>query len=76
MSEAEDCSISEDGLTYTFSIRRNAHWSDGTSVTAHDFVWSWRRMLHPETASRYSYQLYYIKNPHPAEEPLDPYPYF
>ena len=59
---AEDCSISEDGLTYTFSIRRNAHWSDGTSVTAHDFVWSWRRMLHPETASRYSYQLYYIKN--------------
>jgi oligopeptide transport system substrate-binding protein len=52
--------LSEDGRTYTFAIRPDARWSDGTRVTAHDFVWSWRRTLHPETASQYAYQLYYI----------------
>lgn len=59
---AESCKISDDGKTYTFKIREHVRWSNraGTvdePVTAHDFVWSWRRMLHPETASRYAYQL-------------------
>ncbi len=52
--------ISEDGKTYTFKIRPVAKWSNGRRVTADDFVWSWRRTLHPETASQYAYQLYYI----------------
>ncbi|MBW3600212.1 MAG: peptide ABC transporter substrate-binding protein, partial [Planctomycetes bacterium] len=52
--------ISEDGRTYTFTIRPEARWSNGRPMTAHDFVWSWRRTLHPETASQYSYQLYYL----------------
>ena len=52
--------ISADGRTYTFKIRENAKWSNGDPVTAHDFLWSWRRTLHPDTASEYSYQLYYI----------------
>lgn len=59
---AESWTISPDGKTYTFQIRKNAKWSDGTSLTAKDFVWSWARALAPETASEYAYQLYYIKN--------------
>jgi oligopeptide transport system substrate-binding protein len=52
--------VSEDGKTYTFKIRPEARWSNGRSLTADDFVWSWRRTLHPETASQYSYQLHYL----------------
>ncbi len=52
--------VSDDGKTYTFKIRPEAKWSNGRSVTAEDFVWSWRRTLHPETASQYAYQLYYL----------------
>lgn len=58
---AESYSVSEDGLTYTFLLRETAAWSNGRRLTADDFVWSWRRTLHPETGSKYSYQLYYIK---------------
>ncbi|AMQ07483.1 MULTISPECIES: peptide ABC transporter substrate-binding protein [Sporosarcina] len=44
--------ISEDGLTYTFKIR-DAQWSDGTPVTAHDFVYAWQRAVDPDTGSPY-----------------------
>ncbi len=53
--------ISADGKTYTFHIRPDARWSNGDPVTAHDFIWSWRRILHPETAAEYAYQLYYVR---------------
>jgi len=59
---AESWTISEDGRTYTFQLREGALWSDGRPVTAHDFVASWERTLHPATGSQYNYQLYYIKN--------------
>lgn len=52
--------LSEDGRVYTFHMRQGAQWSDGSPVTADDFAWSWMRMLHPETASEYAYQLYYV----------------
>ncbi|MBC8355398.1 MAG: peptide ABC transporter substrate-binding protein [Planctomycetes bacterium] len=58
---AESVDISEDGRVYTFHIREAAKWSDGSKFTADDFVWSWRRTLHPETASQYAYQLWYLK---------------
>ncbi|MGI8980331.1 MAG: peptide ABC transporter substrate-binding protein [Pirellulaceae bacterium] len=57
---AERYELSADGRTYTFHIRKGAQWSDGTPLTAEDFVWSWRRLLHPETASEYAYQLNYV----------------
>ena len=47
-----DPEISEDGLTYTFKIR-DAQWSNGTPVTAHDFVYAWQRAINPDTASPY-----------------------
>jgi oligopeptide transport system substrate-binding protein len=52
--------ISADGLTYTFFLRPEARWSDGTPLTAEDFVWSFRRFLHPETAAEYAAELWYI----------------
>jgi oligopeptide transport system substrate-binding protein len=58
---AESLEVSPDGKTYTFHMRKDAVWSDGSPVTAGDFEFSWRRMLHPETASQYTYQLFYVK---------------
>lgn len=57
---ADRYELSADRRTYTFHIRKNAKWSDGSPLTPADFVWSWRRLLHPETASEYAYQLNYI----------------
>ncbi len=58
---AESWETSEDGLTWTFRIREH-QWSDGTPVTADDFVYAWRRILNPATASTYAYYLYPILN--------------
>lgn len=59
---ADSYQVSDDGTVYTFHIREDAKWSNGDSVTAIDFAWSWMRFLHPETASEYNYQLFYAKN--------------
>ena len=58
---AESWTISDDGLTYTFKIRDHK-WSDGTPVTADDFVYSWRRLLDPATAAEYASIMYPMKN--------------
>jgi oligopeptide transport system substrate-binding protein len=42
--------VSEDGLVYTFALRQGLRWSDGSPLTAEDFVYSLRRMARPETA--------------------------
>lgn len=47
-----EAEVSEDGLTYTFKIR-DAQWSNGTPVTAHDFVFAWQRAVDPDTGSPY-----------------------
>jgi oligopeptide transport system substrate-binding protein len=52
---------SADGLTWTFHLRE-AKWSDGAPVTADDFVFAYRRILDPKTASIYSYLVYLLKN--------------
>ncbi len=51
---AESWSISDDGLTYTFKIRPNAKWTNGTPVTAEDFRYSWRRAMLPDLVSDYA----------------------
>jgi oligopeptide transport system substrate-binding protein len=51
---AESWSLSEDGLTYTFRLRANLRWSDGRALTADDFVYSYRRLMTPATASQLS----------------------
>ncbi len=57
---ADRWTISDDKLTYTFHLRDNALWSDGSPVIADDFVWSYRRALHPATSSEYAYELWYL----------------
>jgi oligopeptide transport system substrate-binding protein len=52
----------DDGRVWTFHLRDDARWSDGTPVTAHDFVYAWERVLRPSTAARYAYQLYPLKH--------------
>ncbi|WP_428304867.1 peptide ABC transporter substrate-binding protein [Lacipirellula sp.] len=59
---AERWDVSADLLTYTFHLRKDAKWSDGSPVTAHDFIYSMRRFLDPRTAAEYSYQAWYVKN--------------
>jgi oligopeptide transport system substrate-binding protein len=59
--QAEKWDISEDGLTYTFHLREGLKWSNGDPVKASDYEYEWKRLLNPETASEYSYQLLYIK---------------
>ncbi len=58
---ATSWTTSEDGLTWTFSLR-DAKWSDGVPVTAHDFVYSFQRILNPENLAQYASLLYPIKN--------------
>jgi oligopeptide transport system substrate-binding protein len=59
---AESCDILDDGKRYVFHLRKNARWSDGSPITAEDFVYSMRRVLHPLTASNYLHELWYIVN--------------
>ncbi len=49
--------VSDDKLTYTFTLRDNAKWSNGDPVTAGDFVYAWERAASPELASPYSWYL-------------------
>lgn len=52
--------LREDGAT--FWLRKDAQWSDGRAVTAHDFVYAWRRVVEPATASQYAFILYPLAN--------------
>ncbi|WP_028976110.1 peptide ABC transporter substrate-binding protein [Sporolactobacillus terrae] len=52
---AEAPKISADKKTYTFKIRDDAKWSDGTPVTADDFVYAWQTMVASKTASQYAF---------------------
>jgi len=58
---AESWSISDDGKEYVFNINKNAKWSNGESVTADDFVWSWKRILTASLGSQYPDMLYYLE---------------
>lgn len=61
LGAAESYSATEDGLTYRFKIRDH-DWSDGKPVTAHDFVYSFRRIADPKFAAQYVSILYPIRN--------------
>jgi oligopeptide transport system substrate-binding protein len=58
---ATDWAVSVDGKTWTFHLRLHL-WSDGVPVTAHDFVFAWRHLLDPKTASSYAYNLWLVEN--------------
>lgn len=58
---AKSTKVSKDGKTYTFTIH-NAKWSDGSKITAQDFVYSWKRTVTPATKSQYAYLFSGVKN--------------
>ena len=51
---AEKVSSNTDGSVWTFTIRKDSKWSDGTPCTAKDFEWSWKRQMDPASATPYS----------------------
>lgn len=59
---ATKTTTSNDGKTWTFTLRNNDKWSSGDLVTAQDFVYSWRRTVDPSTGSQYSYLFSGVKN--------------
>lgn len=59
---AERWEANADSTEFTFYLRRSARWSDGELITARDFVYTMRRGLDPELASRGAGQAYYIRN--------------
>lgn len=76
---ARSWQVSGDGLTWTFQLREDARWSDGSPVTAEDLRWSWTRLLHPATGARYAYLLWAVEGARaysagPADAPLDDAP--
>jgi oligopeptide transport system substrate-binding protein len=59
---AASWSVSADGLIYTFNLRPEATWSNGDPLTAEDFVFSFRRVVDPATASRYANVMFPVLN--------------
>lgn len=55
--QAESFEVSPDGLTYTFRLRDGLAWSDGSKLTASDFVYAWKRLADYSTASPYGEDL-------------------
>ena len=58
---ARSWEISEDATRYIFHLRKDAHWSNGDPVHAGDFVYAWKRILSPQLAAEYAYNLYAIQ---------------
>jgi oligopeptide transport system substrate-binding protein len=59
---AEKVTPNKDGSVWTFAIRKDSKWSDGSPCSAKDFEWSWKRQLDPASAAPYASFLYDIKN--------------
>ena len=59
---AKEWDVSSDGLNYTFKLRKDAKWSDGSPVTAKDFEFAWKEVLNPQKASKYAFIMYVLKN--------------
>jgi oligopeptide transport system substrate-binding protein len=59
---AETWTVSDDGLTWTFTLRPNLRWSDGRPLSANDFVYAFRRLLDPATAASLAYFMYPLRN--------------
>ena len=73
LSLAKSYTVSEDQREYTFKLKE-AYWSDGTRITAHDFEESWKTVVRPDFPAMTANALYYVKNGKKAKEgkvPLD-----
>ena len=59
---AESWTVSPDGKVFTFKLRADGVWSDGTPVTARDFVFAWRRLVDPKTGAEYASMAFPVLN--------------
>ena len=62
MGIAEKMDVNADATVFTFHLKSGMTWSDGTPLNAHDFEWSWKRVLDPATKSEYVSAMYPVKN--------------
>ena len=71
---ATDWSVSDDGMVYTFNLRKGTRWSNGESFKASDFVYAFRRAVDPATGSKYAWfmELAGIKNATPIVDGKQP----
>ena len=67
----ESYDVSEDGLEYTFKLLPGLKWSDGSPLTAEDFVYSWKRAVNPLTAADYAYMFDVIEGYPEIDEEAD-----
>lgn len=58
---AESWRANDDFTEWTFQLRRDGQWSDGTPLTAEDFLFAYQRILHPDFGAEYASMLYYIR---------------
>lgn len=65
---AETWTVSEDDMHYRFHLRSNAKWSDGSAITARDFVFTWKRILAPGISSLYAQEFYSIAGAAPYHQ--------
>lgn len=59
---ADRWEISSDGLKYTFHLREDIYWSDGSPVNAAQFEYGWKRALDPDAQSAVAFMMYFLKN--------------
>lgn len=62
LGAAASWQTNNENTVYTFYLRKDNYWSDGKPVTAHDFVFAYKRILHPAAKSLHARELYIIKN--------------
>ncbi len=72
----DEYTVSEDGLTYTFKVKDGMKWSNGDPVTAHDFEYSWKRVVDPSLAAHYAFQLFYIEGAEAVSQVEKPGTYY
>ena len=59
---AKSWDVSPDGRRWTFHIRPESKWTNGDPVTAHDFVYAWRRLEDPKNACEYAYLIHMVRH--------------
>ncbi|XVG95565.1 ABC transporter substrate-binding protein [Eubacteriales bacterium KG127] len=68
---AEKWDVSDDKLEWTFHLRKDLKWSDGSKLTAKDFVYSWNRLVNPNTGADYEYMLDMVAGYDSADKKLE-----
>ena len=67
-SQAKSWEANSDGTVWTFHLRDDLKWTDGTPLNAHDYVYSWRRAVSPQLAAPYASIMYVVTNAKPYNE--------